>query len=90
MDVMQIIKDILQENLEIDPETVSTESTLDDLGIDSLDTVELICDLEERCGIEMGYPEGLKSIGDVIAFSCYKASRPGDVCHQAGFFCYAT
>lgn len=68
MDVMQIIKDILQENLEIDPETVSTESTLDDLGIDSLDTVELICDLEERCGIEMGYPEGLKSIGDVIAY----------------------
>ena len=68
MDVMQIIKDILQENLEIDPETVSTESTLDDLGIDSLDTVELICDLEERCGIEMGYPEVLKSIGDVIAY----------------------
>ena len=68
MDVMQIIKDILQENLEIDPETVSTESTLDDLGIDSLDTVELICDLEERCGIEMGYPEGLKSIGDVITY----------------------
>ena len=69
MDVMQIIKDILQENLEIDPETVSTESTLDDLGIDSLETVELICDLEERCGIEMGYPEGLKSIGDVIAYN---------------------
>ena len=68
MDVMQIIKDNLQENLDIDPETVNAESTLDDLGIDSLDTVELICDLEERCGIEMGYPEGLKSIGDVIAY----------------------
>ena len=68
MDVMQIIKDILQENLDIDPETVNAESTLDDLGIDSLDTVELICDLEERCGIEMGYPEDLKSIGDVIAY----------------------
>ena len=68
MDVMQIIKVILQENLDIDPETVNAESTLDDLGIDSLDTVELICDLEERCGIEMGYPEGLKSIGDVIAY----------------------
>ena len=68
MDVMQIIKDILQENLDIDPETVNAESTLDDLGIDSLDTVALMCDLEERCGIEMGYPEGLKSIGDVIAY----------------------
>ena len=68
MDVMQTIKDILQENLEIDPATVTADSTLDDLGIDSLDTVELICDLEERCGIEMGYPEGLNSIGDVVNY----------------------
>ena len=68
MDVMQTIKDILQENLEIDPETVTADSTLDDLGIDSLDTVELICDLEERCNIEMGYPEGLDTIGDVVEY----------------------
>jgi acyl carrier protein len=66
MDVMQVIKDILQENLDIDPETVTPDSTLDSLGIDSLDTVELICDLEERCDIEMGYPEGLNSIADVV------------------------
>ena len=68
MDVMQTIKDILQENLDIDPETVTIDSTLESLGIDSLDTVELICDLEERCGIEMGYPEGLNSIGDVVNY----------------------
>ncbi len=67
-DVMQTIKDILHENLDIDPADITAESTLDDLGIDSLDTVELICDLEERCGIEMGYPEGLKSIGDVVDY----------------------
>ena len=68
MDVLQTIKDILEENLDIDPETVTLESTLDDLGIDSLDTVELICDLEERCGIEMGYPEGLNTINDVVTY----------------------
>lgn len=68
MDVMQTIKDILEENLNIDPATVKPESTLDDLGIDSLDTVELICDLEERCNIEMGYPEGLNSIADVVKY----------------------
>jgi acyl carrier protein len=68
MDVMQTIKDILEENLDIDPETVTAESTLEDLGIDSLDTVELICDLEERCEIEMGYPEGLNTIGDVVSY----------------------
>lgn len=68
MDVMQTIKDILQENLDIDPANVTAESTLEDLGIDSLDTVELICDLEERCEIEMGYPEGLNTIGDVVEY----------------------
>ena len=68
MDVMQTIKDILQENLDIDPETVTPESTLDDLGIDSLDTVELICDLEDRCNIEMGSPEGLNTIADVVNY----------------------
>lgn len=67
-EIMQTIKDILQENLEIDPATVTAASTLDDLGIDSLDTVELICDLEERCNIELGYPEGLNSIGDVVDY----------------------
>ena len=66
MDVLQTIKDILQENLDIDPATVTADSTLESLGIDSLDTVELICDLEERCNVEMGYPEGLNSIGDVV------------------------
>lgn len=68
MDVMQTIKDILHDNLDIDPDTVTPESTLDDLGIDSLDTVELICDLEDRCNIEMGYPEGLQTIGDVVEY----------------------
>jgi acyl carrier protein len=68
MDVMQVIKDILEENLDIDPSTVSEDSTLDSLGIDSLDTVELICDLEERCSVEMGYPEALNSIGDVVEY----------------------
>lgn len=68
MDATQAIKDILQENLDIDPATVTPDSTLDSLGIDSLDTVELICDLEERLGIEMGYPEGLNSIADVVEY----------------------
>ena len=68
MDVLQTIKDILEENLDIDPSSITAESTLEDLGIDSLDTVELICDLEERCGIEMGYPEGLGCIADVVEY----------------------
>lgn len=68
MDTLQVIKDILHDNLDIDPATITPESTLESLNIDSLDTVELICDLEERCDIELGYPENLNTVGDIVEY----------------------
>lgn len=62
------ITNILQENLDIDPSTVTAESTFDSLGIDSLDMVELICDLEEACEVDFGEPEGLNTVGDLVAY----------------------
>jgi len=60
------IREILQENLDIDPASVTEESTFDSLDIDSLDMVELVCDLEDKLGIDFGEPEGLKNVGDVV------------------------
>ena len=37
------------------------------LGIDSLDMVELICDLEEKCDVEFGEPEGIETVGQLVA-----------------------
>ncbi|MEG0218126.1 MAG: phosphopantetheine-binding protein, partial [Raoultibacter sp.] len=42
--------------------------TLESLGVDSLDMVELICDLEERCNTEFGEPDGLATIGDLVTY----------------------
>ena len=67
-EILPIIKEILNENLDIDPEKVTMDSTLESLGIDSLDTVELICDLEERCNIELGYPENLNTVGEIVSY----------------------
>lgn len=67
-DILKAIKEILHENLDIDPDTVAKDSTLESLGIDSLDTVELICDLEERCDIELGYPENLNTVGEIVDY----------------------
>lgn len=39
--------------LEIDPEDISRESTFESLGIDSLDIVEMIMDLESDLGVEL-------------------------------------
>ena len=52
------VKEVLEENLDINPESVNDDSTFDSLGIDSLDMVELICDLEEKCDVDFGEPEG--------------------------------
>lgn len=68
MSTLEAIKSILQENLDIDPATVDEASTFDSLGIDSLDMVELICDLEERLEIDLGEPEGIETLGDFVSY----------------------
>lgn len=67
MATIDTIKGILEENLSIDAATVTEASTLESLDIDSLDMVELICDLEEAEGIDFGEPEGLVTVGDIVA-----------------------
>lgn len=68
MATLDTIKDILKENLDIDPATVNEESTFESLNIDSLDMVELICELEDRAGIDLGEPEGLQNLGDLVKY----------------------
>ena len=65
---IETIKDILSENLDIDPAKVVADSTFESLGIDSLDMVELICELEERLDIDFGEPEGLATFADLVAY----------------------
>ena len=69
MATIDTVRDILQRNLEIDPAAVTEESTFESLGIDSLDMVELICDLEDELGIDFGEPEGLTTTADLVAYT---------------------
>ncbi|MBE6975909.1 MAG: acyl carrier protein [Ruminococcaceae bacterium] len=39
--------------LELDPSEITPDSTFESLGIDSLDIVEMIMDLESELGIEL-------------------------------------
>ena len=68
MATLDTIKDILQENLDIAPEDVDVDSTFESLGGDSLDMVELICELEERLDVDFGEPEGLETMGDLVEY----------------------
>ena len=68
MATIDTVREVLVENLDLDPEAITAEATMEGLGIDSLDMVELVCDIEERCEIEFGEPEGLTTIGDIVAY----------------------
>ncbi|MDR3377692.1 MAG: acyl carrier protein [Verrucomicrobiae bacterium] len=67
----QRVKDIVVEQLGVKPEQVTPQAKfIEDLGADSLDTVELVMALEEEFGIEVPdeQAEKLQSVGDVIKY----------------------
>lgn len=66
MATIDTIKKLLEENLDVDHSTVTEDSTLESLDLDSLDMVELISDLEEEEGIDFGEPEGITTVGDIV------------------------
>ena len=54
MSTFDKVKDIIIDKLGVEEEKISTEASfVDDLGADSLDTVELIMQIEEEFGIEI-------------------------------------
>ena len=57
MSTFDKVKDIIIDKLGVEEEKIKSEASfVDDLGADSLDTVELIMQLEEEFGIEI--PDG--------------------------------
>ncbi|MCB1160456.1 MAG: acyl carrier protein [Leptospiraceae bacterium] len=68
---MEKIKAIIVEQLGVDESEVTPEAHfIDDLGADSLDTVELVMALEEEFGIEISDEdaEKIQTVGDVAKF----------------------
>lgn len=70
-DVAQKVKEIIVEQLDANAdEVVEGASFIDDLGADSLDTVELVMALEESFDIEIPDEEAekIKTVGDAISY----------------------
>ncbi len=65
------VKDIIVDQLGVNADQVTTEAKfVEDLGADSLDTVELVMAFEEEFDIEVPDEEAekLQSVGDVITY----------------------
>ena len=67
MAAIDSIRTILNENLGIEPETITEETTFESLDIDSLDMTEIMCEIEDAFNIDFGEPEGLETVGQMVA-----------------------
>lgn len=69
--IFESVKGILVEQLGVEGDTISVESSLiDDLNADSLDMVELVMAMEQEFGISIPDEEAerIKTVGDAIDF----------------------
>jgi len=71
MNVEEKVRGIIVEQLGVDAEeVVATASFVDDLGADSLDTVELVMALEEEFHLEISDEDAEKitTVGDAVKY----------------------
>ena len=69
--VFEKLRDIICEQLEVEPKAVTGESLIvDDLGADSLDIVDMVMTIEEEFNIEVPDEaiENIRCIDDVVKF----------------------
>lgn len=66
--ILNKVKEIMMENLSIDEESITLESTFESLEIDSLDVFQLVMEVEEAFGIQIENPENMKTIKDLVNY----------------------
>ena len=70
-DTAERVKKIVVEHLNVDAENVTDNASfIEDLGADSLDTVELVMAFEEEFGIEIpdDAAESIVTVGDAVKY----------------------
>ena len=67
VDKIEVIKEILEDVINIDAEGLVSETTFESLGLDSLDAVELIAEVEDRFDVELADADKIATVGDLLA-----------------------
>ncbi len=57
----------------ISADEITRDTTFESLGIDSLDMVEMVMDLEQELGVELEMEEKLTTVGELVDFVESKA-----------------
>jgi acyl carrier protein len=70
-EIFDKVKDVIVDQLNVEEDDVTEDAAfVDDLGADSLDTVELVMALEEQFGISIPdeQAEKIKTVSDAVTF----------------------
>lgn len=63
----------LAKQMDISVDDIERDTTFESLGIDSLDMVEMVMDLEEELGVELETEEKMTTVGELADFAESKA-----------------
>ncbi len=66
--MLEKITAYMANQLDISAEDISRDTTFESLGIDSLDMVEMVMDLEQELGVELELEEKLTTVGELVDF----------------------
>lgn len=66
--VFEAVAKVIAERTDCAVEDVKPESTFKELSIDSLDTVELLMNLEDELGVEIELTQKVETVGDLVKF----------------------
>lgn len=73
--IFEEIKKVICEQLEVEAEEVTMDTTFEDLGADSLDLFQVVIEIEERYGIQLEDAESIKSVRDAVEYVEKKVNK---------------
>ena len=66
--IFEEIKKVICEQLEVEPEEVTMDTTFEDLGADSLDLFQVVIEIEDKYGIQLENAERIKTVKDAVDY----------------------
>ncbi|HHW45826.1 MAG TPA: acyl carrier protein [Clostridiales bacterium] len=66
MSTLSKVAELIAENAGVDAKEITMDTTFEELGLDSLDAVDLVMACEEQFSVTIEMDEALKTVGDVV------------------------